>query len=100
MTCGSALGVTSFDIFQLGEVQFPAEPPSEQPIGTMGDVVETQREEYADTALALVNCYNNATKAAASTAYPIRSTCLLTISGGHWSRRLATRSTLAALRTD
>jgi hypothetical protein len=34
MTCGSALGVASFDVFQLGEVQFPAEPPSEQPIGT------------------------------------------------------------------
>ena len=57
----------------------------------VSDVVETQRKEYTETALLTVRCYNNARRNAAFTAYPIRSMCLPTMSGGRWSRRPATK---------
>jgi multiple sugar transport system substrate-binding protein len=50
------------DLFQNNPPEITALLAWEDKLVDVGDVVATQREEYADTALALVNCYNNATK--------------------------------------
>ena len=50
------------DLFQNNPAEITALFAWEDKLVDVSDVVETQREEYADTALALVNCYNNVTK--------------------------------------
>jgi multiple sugar transport system substrate-binding protein len=50
------------DIFQHNPPKSPRCSPWEDKLVDVSDVVETQREEYADTALAPVNCYNNVAK--------------------------------------
>jgi len=50
------------DLFQNTPPEIIALWAWEDKLVDLSDVVETQREEYADTALQLVNCYNNVTK--------------------------------------
>ena len=50
------------DLFQNNPPEITALFAWEDKLVDVSDVVETQREEYADTALALVNCYNNVAK--------------------------------------
>jgi len=50
------------DLFQNNPPEITALFAWEDKLIDVSDVVETQREEYADTALALVNCYNNVEK--------------------------------------
>ena len=50
------------DLFQNTPPEIIALWAWEDKLVDVSDVVETQREEYADTALALVNCYNNVAK--------------------------------------
>jgi len=50
------------DLFQNTPPEITALFAWEDKLVDVGDVVETQREEYAETALALVNCYNSVTK--------------------------------------
>ena len=58
----------------------------------VSDVVETQKEEYTETALLTAYCYNNVEKKAQLLRGAVydRDVCR-TISGGRWSRRPATR---------
>ncbi len=50
------------DLFTNNPPEITALFAWEDKLVDVSDVVETQREEYADTALALVNCYNNVAK--------------------------------------
>ena len=50
------------DLFQNNPPEITALYAWEDKLVDVSDVVETQRQHYADTALALVNCYNNNTK--------------------------------------
>jgi ABC-type glycerol-3-phosphate transport system substrate-binding protein len=87
------------DLFQNSLAEIIALYAWDDKLVDVSDVVETQREEYTDTALLTVRCYNNIEKKrsfygvpyAAFTACPIRSMCSPTIYGGRWSRRLAAR---------
>jgi multiple sugar transport system substrate-binding protein len=60
------------DLFQNNPPEITALFAWEDKLVDVRDVVETQREEYADTALALVNCYNNVAKKHGITVCPIR----------------------------
>ena len=50
------------DLFQNNPPEITALYAWEDKLVDVADVVETQRPHYAETALALVNCYNNVTK--------------------------------------
>ena len=50
------------DLFQNNPPEITALFAWEDKLVDVSDVVETQREDYAETALALVNCYNNVAK--------------------------------------
>jgi multiple sugar transport system substrate-binding protein len=51
------------------------------------DVVDTQREEYSETALLSAYCYNSKEKKRSFTLCPIQPQLYPTIFGGRWSRR-------------
>lgn len=55
------------------------------------DVINTQREEYTETALASAYCYNSVEKSAAFTASRSPKEFYRIMSGGPWSKRPATR---------
>ena len=57
----------------------------------VSDVVETQKEEYTETALINMNCYNNVTKKRSFYGVPYTPPHYRTMSGGRWSRKRATR---------
>jgi multiple sugar transport system substrate-binding protein len=50
------------DLFQNNPAEITALYAWEDKLIDVSDVVETQRQHYADTALALVNCYNSVEK--------------------------------------
>jgi multiple sugar transport system substrate-binding protein len=50
------------DLFQNTPAEIIALWAWEDKLVDLGDVVDTQREEYAETALQMVNCYNNVAK--------------------------------------
>jgi len=58
----------------------------------VSDVIETQREEYTETALLNTFCYNRVTKNRSFMACLIRPQRCRTMSGVHWSRRRASKS--------
>jgi multiple sugar transport system substrate-binding protein len=58
----------------------------------VSDVVETQKEEFSETALLNTYCYNRLTKQRAFYACPMLPRRARTTYGAHWSRRPATRS--------
>src|SRR5437763_8125191 len=57
----------------------------------VSDVVATQREEFSETALVNMNCYNNVTKKRSLYGVPYNQGTLPNHVGGHWSRRPASR---------
>jgi hypothetical protein len=79
------------DLFQNNPAEIIALYAWDDKLVDVTDVVESQKEEYTETALLNSYCYNSVEKSAAFTACPIRPRCYRTISGGRWSKRLATR---------
>ena len=61
----------------------------------MTDVVETQKEEYTETALLNAYCYNNVEKRRSFYGVPDITAHRPTMSGGRWSRRPGTRSRIS-----
>ena len=59
------------------------------------DVVNTQKEEYTDTALLSTYCYNSVPNSAAITVSPIRPPYCQIMFGSRWSRRPATKSRIS-----
>ena len=80
------------DLFQNTPAEIIALYAWDDKLVDVSDVVETQREEYTETALLTVNCYNNVEKKRSFYGVPYTVDVLdRTISGGRWSRRPATR---------
>jgi len=79
------------DVFQNNPAEIIALYAWQDKLVDVSDVVETQREEYTETALLTVRCYNNVEKKRSIYGVPSRSMCLPTMPGGRWSRRPATK---------
>src|SRR6201981_1897972 len=79
------------DLFQNTPAEIIALYAWQDKLVDVSDVVETQREEYTETALLTVRCYNNVEKKRSIYGVPYTVGCSINLSGGRWSRKPATR---------
>ena len=80
------------DLFQNSPTEIIALYAWDDKLVDVTDVVETQKEEYTETALLSAYCYNNVEKKRSFYGVPLyRRRHCRTMSGGRWSRRPATR---------
>ena len=80
------------DLFQNNPFEIVALYAWDDKLVDVSDVVETQKEEYTETALLNTYCYNNITKQRSFYGVPFTSVHYRTTSGDRWSRKPATRS--------
>ena len=79
------------DLFNANPAEIVALYSWDDKLGDVGDVVETQKAQYSETALLCANCYNNVVKARQIYGVPYVSGAFINQSGSHWLKRPASR---------
>ena len=79
------------DLFPNNPVEIVALYAWDDKLVDVSDVVATQNEEFTETALINMYCYNSVTKKRSFYGVPYTIAVYRTMSGGRWSRKPATR---------